>query len=60
MPVDLPEELRRSVFAALVAAQDEGQAVAASRESVAARFELTTDRVQDIEREGLQNQWPPL
>jgi len=60
MPVDLPEDRRRSVFAALVAAQDEGQAVAASRESVAAQFELTTDQVQDIEREGLENQWPPL
>ena len=60
MPDDLPEERRRFVFAALVAAQDEGQAVAASRESVAAQFELTTDQVQDIEREGLENQWPPL
>jgi hypothetical protein len=60
MSVDLPEERRRFIFAALVAAQDEGQGVATSRESVAERYELSAEQVLAIEREGLQNQWPPL
>lgn len=60
MPVDLPEERRRFIFAALVAAQDEGQAVVASRESVAVQYGISPGQVLAIEREGLENQWPPL
>jgi hypothetical protein len=48
---------RRELFAALVAAQDSGMSVAASRQKVAAEFGLG---VETVEREGLSAQWPPL
>lgn len=51
---------RRLIFAALVAAQDEGLSVVASRTSVAKKFGVTPDEVSSIEKEGLQRQWPPL
>ena len=60
MSEPLPEDRRQAVFAALVAAQDGGLAVVASRETVAKQFGLTPDEVQAIEREGLDSGWPPL
>ncbi len=56
----LPEERRRDVFAALVAAQDEGLSVPASREKVATENQLSLEEVVRIEAEGLSEQWPPL
>jgi hypothetical protein len=56
----LTEERRREVFAALVAAQDGGMDVEASRKKVAADHGLTPTGVQKIEREGLDAEWPPL
>ena len=56
----LPEDVRKAVFAALVEAQDAGATVAASRERVAARFEVTVKQVQKVEREGVEREWPPL
>jgi hypothetical protein len=56
----LTEERRREVFAALVAAQDGGLDVSASRRKVAAEHGLTSKRVEKIEREGLDAEWPPL
>ena len=56
----LPEARRREVFAALVAAQDDGAGVADSRAAVAARFGLTADVVARIEEEGMDQEWPPL
>lgn len=56
----VPESLRREVFAALVAAQDGGIGVKASREAVAARFGMDTVTVADVEEEGLDKQWPPF
>ena len=56
----LPEPRRREVFAALVGAQDGGLSVAASREKVGAEFGLSAGEVQKIEREGLNQEWPPL
>jgi hypothetical protein len=56
----LTEERRKEIFAALVAAQDGGLDVAASRKKVAADHGLTAKRVETIEREGLDAQWPPL
>jgi hypothetical protein len=56
----LTEERRREVFAALVAAQDGGLDVSASRKKVAADHGLTPKRVEKIEREGLDAEWPPL
>jgi hypothetical protein len=60
MAETLPVERRREVFAALVAAQDGGLDVAASRKQVAAAHGLTAKRVEAIEREGLEAEWPPL
>ena len=56
----LPEERRREVFAALVAAQDTGLDVASSRRQVATTHGLTLKQVEKIEKEGLDAQWPPL
>jgi hypothetical protein len=57
---DLTDDRRREIFAALVAAQDEGEPVSNSRALVADRFELSDEQVRVIEREGLDNSWPPL
>lgn len=56
----LPEEWRRAVFAALVAAQDGDLSVPASRLKMAAQFGLVVETVEKLEREGLDAQWPPL
>jgi hypothetical protein len=60
MAESLSDERRREVFAALVAAQDSGLNVPASRKRVAAEHGLTPKQVEKIEREGLDAQWPPL
>ena len=54
------ESRRRALFAALVASQDRGLSVPASRAFVASRFDLTVEDVARVEREGLAAQWPPL
>jgi len=56
----LPEDRRREVFLALVQAQDAGTAVADSRAAVAERYGLTDRQVREVEREGLDYEWPPL
>jgi hypothetical protein len=57
---DLPEDRRMAIFAELVAAQDEGSSVQASREAVAGRHGVSVYTVLQIEREGLDAGWPPL
>jgi hypothetical protein len=54
------EEARRAAFRALVASQDAGDTVRSSRELVARRFGLREEQVRSIEREGIENNWPPL
>jgi hypothetical protein len=56
----LPDDRRREIFAALVAAQDAGVPVAQSRAQVAEHFDVTPQTVAVIEREGMDNEWPPL
>jgi hypothetical protein len=56
----MTDDRRREIFAALVAAQDDGMPVARSRTEVAARFGVTREAVAAIEREGMDNEWPPL
>jgi hypothetical protein len=56
----LPEARRREVFEALVKAQDRGMSVEWSRRTIAESFQVTPQRVAEIEREGLDNDWPPL
>lgn len=57
---EFSESRRRAVFAALVNLQDHGALVSSSRRSVGGRFGLGVDEVRQIEREGLDCQWPPL
>jgi hypothetical protein len=55
------DELRRqAIFLALVHAQDRGVPVPESRREVMARFGLGEAEVMAIEREGMDNGWPPL
>jgi len=56
----LPEERRREIFLALVEAQDHEMTVPESRQAVASRFGVSEEQVRKIEREGLDNNWPPL
>jgi hypothetical protein len=56
----LTEPRRKEIFLALVDAQDHEMTVAQSRKLIAERFGLQENQVRDIEREGLDNQWPPL
>jgi hypothetical protein len=57
---DLSESRRQEIFLALVHSQDEGTDVAASRTLMAQRFGVSEAQVRQIEREGLEKQWPPL
>jgi hypothetical protein len=56
----IPVDRRREVFAALVAAQDTGLSVAASRQKIAIDNGLSTKQVEKIEKEGLEAEWPPF
>lgn len=51
---------RRSIFSALVRAQDTGQSVNESRQHVSKRFHVTEYALRKIEDEGIARQWPPL
>jgi len=51
---------RKEIFLALVETQDQGISVNGSRKIIAERFEVSEDKVKRIEREGLDNDWPPL
>ena len=57
---DLSEARRKEIFQALVEAQDQAMSVSQSRHVIAERFGVTDAQLRDIEREGLDNQWPPL
>jgi hypothetical protein len=56
----LPEALRKEIFLALVDAQDHDMPVDVSRKVVAERFGVSEGQVRRIEREGVDNDWPPL
>jgi hypothetical protein len=57
---ELSEEQRREIFHALVTAQDGGLSVRDSRHQTAAQFSISAEAVAQIEREGMDNEWPPL
>lgn len=57
---ELNESLRREIFLALVDAQDHEIDVAQSRNLMVQRFGVSESQVRQIEREGMDNQWPPL
>ena len=54
------EDYRKQIFAALVEAQDRARSVHEARQEVLARFGVTWQMVERIEREGMDNDWPPL
>ena len=56
----LNEDLGRTLFFALVLAQDRGLSVRDSREAVAAGWRVTVDQVREVERAGINYQWAPL
>ena len=56
----LPESRRKAIFFALVDAQDHEIDVARSRRLMVERFGVIDSQVRQIEREGMDNQWPPL
>lgn len=56
----LSEERRMAVFSALVKAQDELIEVIRSRKLIIEQFGVTELQLKQIEREGLDRQWPPL
>jgi hypothetical protein len=63
MPTDTAvgaEAVRKAVFAALVEAQDAGVTPAASRLKVALEFGVPVELVAQMEREGIEKEWPPL
>jgi crotonobetainyl-CoA:carnitine CoA-transferase CaiB-like acyl-CoA transferase len=56
----LSQEERKEIFLALVEAQDSDMTIATSRQAVAKRFGIDERQVRQIEREGLDGNWPPL
>ena len=56
----LSEARRKEIFLALVEAQDQAMTVSQSRRFICERFDVDDDQIRDIEREGLDKQWPPL
>lgn len=56
----LSEDRRKEIFHALVAAQDGELSVPQSRKVIAEKFAVSELQVRQIEREGLDHQWPPL
>ncbi len=60
LPESLTEARRQEIFRALVEAQDGGASVAESRKLVAQHFGVSEQEVRSVEREGLDNEWPPL
>ena len=56
----LTETRRKEIFLALVDAQDHEIDVAHSRRLMVERFGVSESQVRQIEREGMENQWPPL
>ena len=51
---------RKSIFHALVETQDSGVGVIESKKKVAAKYHITREQLELIEKEGLDKDWPPL
>ena len=60
MQNNLTQPVRQKIFLALVTAQDQEVSVEDSRRLIAHRFDITEEEVRKIEREGIENNWPPL
>jgi hypothetical protein len=55
----LPEPRRKEIFLALVDLQDHEVSVAQSRRMISQRFGIPEASMLAIEREGMDNNWPP-
>ncbi len=51
---------RKSIFQALVKAQDQGIPVPESKKRIIEKYDLTPEQLELIEEEGLEKEWPPL
>ena len=60
MTQPLSDARRKEIFLALVDAQDQEVPVDVSRKVVSERYGVSEGQVRQIEREGLDNDWPPL
>jgi hypothetical protein len=60
MSHNLSEPVRKEIFSALVEAQDQEMPVAESHREIARRFGISDEVLRAIEREGLDNDWPPF
>jgi hypothetical protein len=58
--MELAEEQRREMFAALVVAQDKKMGVKESREAIAGQYGVDVKTVCKVEDEGVENNWPPF
>ena len=56
----LPLQRRMELFQRLVVAQDYGMSVAEAREMLFHLYGVDETQVIGIEREGVENNWPPL
>ena len=56
----LPLQRRMELFHRLVLAQDYGMSTAEAREMLFHLYGLDETQVVQIEREGVENDWPPL
>lgn len=57
---ELPESVKKEIFLALVEAQDHEMSVTQSRKLIAEKFGVSDTQLRQIEREGLDKEWPPL
>jgi hypothetical protein len=57
---ELPESVRKEIFLALVEAQDHEMSVSQSRKLISDKFAVSDTQLRQIEREGLDKEWPPL
>jgi hypothetical protein len=55
-----PKSRRKEIFLALVEAQDQNVGLEQSRRLVTQQFGISEDQLREIEREGLEHEWPPL
>ncbi len=58
----LTEPRRKEIFQALVEFQDQQSEinVSQSRKLIAEKFGISENQIKQIERDGLDQQWPPL
>ena len=56
----LTVQQRKSIFLALVSAQDEKMPIPESKKTIAQQYEITPEQLALIEKEGLDKEWPPL